>query len=349
MNKLEDQTFVIFGCGELGRRAVRNLRSCFVEPLAYCDNNRNLWGATLDGLPVLSPSSARLLFPTASYVVGIFNPSRVKQQLDELGLKAVSYPYLCREFKFADTTLRHLSGDDYVDATTVFDLLADAYSQDELDYLLEWHGLSHAQPAKTRLHSDPKDIYFPQHLYKMGQDEVFVDCGAFDGDTYLQFLHAADGKFKQAFLIEPDPRNVKSLPENDDVEVVQAAVSDHVGKVSFDAAGTAGSTITDAGSTQVRCVTLDYVFSGNRSTPTIIKIDVEGHELEVLAGAKETIKKHQPVLAVCAYHKPEHLWQIPQLIHKLNPSYKIYLRRYAEDCWETVYYAIPPGRVWDRS
>jgi hypothetical protein len=51
------------------------------------------------------------------------------------------------------------------------------------------------------------------------------------------------------------------------------------------------------------------------------------------------------VLAICAYHASDHLWQIPLLIHALNPSYKIFLRRYAEGAWELVYYAVPPDRV----
>jgi len=50
-------------------------------------------------------------------------------------------------------------------------------------------------------------------------------------------------------------------------------------------------------------------------------------------------------MAVCAYHKCDHLWTIPQLLKAANPDYKIYLRRYAEDCWETVYYAVPPERL----
>jgi hypothetical protein len=50
-------------------------------------------------------------------------------------------------------------------------------------------------------------------------------------------------------------------------------------------------------------------------------------------------------MAVCAYHKCDHLWTLPQLLKAGNPDYRIFLRRYAEECWETVYYAIPPERL----
>jgi len=36
---------------------------------------------------------------------------------------------------------------------------------------------------------------------------------------------------------------------------------------------------------------------------------------------------------------------LPPLVHDALPDYKIFLRRYAEECWETVYYAIPPERL----
>jgi FkbM family methyltransferase len=49
------------------------------------------------------------------------------------------------------------------------------------------------------------------------------------------------------------------------------------------------------GSVEVTCEKLDDVYSGVTS---FIKIDVEGHELQVLEGAKETIKKHMPIILI---------------------------------------------------
>lgn len=40
---------------------------------------------------------------------------------------------------------------------------------------------------------------------------------------------------------------------------------------------------------------LDDVYTG---TPSVMKIDVEGHEMDVLKGADETIRKHKPALIV---------------------------------------------------
>ena len=69
-------------------------------------------------------------------------------------------------------------------------------------------------------------------------------------------------------------------------------------------------------------------------------MDIEGAELEALKGAKETIKRNHPKLAICVYHKPEDIVDIPKFILELDPEYKLYLRHYSDNAGETVLYAI---------
>jgi hypothetical protein len=74
-------------------------------------------------------------------------------------------------------------------------------------------------------------------------------------------------------------------------------------------------------------------------------MDIEGSEPDALAGARTVIARHAPVLAVCLYHRQADLWQIPLQIRAMNDSYRLHLRRYSDDCWEQVCYAIPPERL----
>ena len=83
--------------------------------------------------------------------------------------------------------------------------------------------------------------------------------------------------------------------------------------------------------------------------PTYVKMDIEGSEPAALTGAAQLLRDHMPVLAICLYHRTEHLWQIPNLIHSLAPGYSLHIRRYAEDCWEEVCYAIPSHRLKHRN
>jgi hypothetical protein len=74
-------------------------------------------------------------------------------------------------------------------------------------------------------------------------------------------------------------------------------------------------------------------------------MDIEGTEPDTLLGASQIIASRAPVLAICLYHAQEHLWQIPLLIQSLNKDYNFFLRRYADECWEIVCYAVPKNRI----
>ncbi len=72
---------------------------------------------------------------------------------------------------------------------------------------------------------------------------------------------------------------------------------------------------------------------------TFIKMDIEGAEYQSLLGALKTIKKYRPKLAICLYHKPEDIIEIPHIILSINPDYKLAIRHYTTCNWETVLYA----------
>ncbi len=83
---------------------------------------------------------------------------------------------------------------------------------------------------------------------------------------------------------------------------------------------------------------------------TLINMDIEGMEREVMEGLKECIEKNRPVLAICAYHKPEDIIELPLLVHKMVDEYRIVFRKYAPGYnnklgyGELVMYAIPKER-----
>ena len=75
-------------------------------------------------------------------------------------------------------------------------------------------------------------------------------------------------------------------------------------------------------------------------TITFLKMDIEGSELAALRGAERIIREQRPKLAICVYHKPEDLREIPSLLLSYHPDYKLYLRHYSINETETVLYAI---------
>lgn len=56
------------------------------------------------------------------------------------------------------------------------------------------------------------------------------------------------------------------------------------------------------------------------------------------AGAKNTIQKLKPKIAISVYHKTADLWEIPLKVLEINPDYKFYLRHHSHDVYDTVLY-----------
>ena len=88
---------------------------------------------------------------------------------------------------------------------------------------------------------------------------------------------------------------------------------------------------------------LDEILDGIH--PTYMKFDVEGAEHDALVGGAQTIREAMPVMAICLYHRPEDLWDLPLLVRSIAPGYRFFVRRHSDERWETVLYAVPPDRL----
>jgi FkbM family methyltransferase len=136
------------------------------------------------------------------------------------------------------------------------------------------------------------DMAFVLHVLRPG--DLFVDVGANVG-SYTVLATKVCGA--SSLAIEPDPVTATSLRRNialngieNAVEVVEAAVGTTEGRARF----TVGldtcnrmATAVDADVREVRVLPLDAVIGARQ--PTVIKMDVEGFEAAVVAGAARTI------------------------------------------------------------
>ncbi len=348
---------VLFGAGRLGRRTVAALRDTGVRPVALADNDPGLHGRTVEGLEVFSPAEAAARFGrSAAFVVTVFLGSdAVRRQLRTLGCRTV-LPFYPLFWKYPEGLLPHYSYDlphrvidarrDIVEA---WNLLADDASRAEFFGQVAWR----LDPGRECPPASPGDeIYFPPDLVALGPEEVFVDCGAFDGDTLRRFLDRTGGAFGEAVAFEPDPHNFRRLEEAvgtlprgaaGRIALHRAALGARRGTVRIDLHGLA-SAVSDTGTESVPMVTLDDILAGKPST--FIKMDIEGAELEALQGAAAHVRAHHPLLAVSAYHRHDHLWKIPLLIRSLSPEYRFHLRRHnPEIVDDLVVYAVPGRRA----
>jgi FkbM family methyltransferase len=98
----------------------------------------------------------------------------------------------------------------------------------------------------------------------------------------------------------------------------------------------------DPPTTRVPVTALDTLFAGapDSALPTFIKMDIEGSEREALMGAKDVIRRGKPKLAICAYHKPEDVYDLPQAIMAMRDDYRFALRQHVDGLWDTILYAV---------
>lgn len=176
------------------------------------------------------------------------------------------------------------------------------------------------------------------------ENEIFVDVGCYDGLSAAFFNDWCKGK-GFSYCFEPDKTNIERIHrilKNKGIttyELIDKGVWSEVGKLGFVSTGNSVSHVSDdenAGSIDV--VSLDSVLSDKRVT--FIKMDIEGAELEALKGAKRIIEEQKPKLAICVYHKPQDIWELPELILEYNKDYQFYIRHYSYKDNETVLYAF---------
>ncbi len=187
--------------------------------------------------------------------------------------------------------------------------------------------------------SEKSEVY--SDILKLKNDDVIADLGAYNGDTVAEFSEAVGGKLKKIYALEPDRKNFAKLIKNTSelpfVEAYNVAAYKEDTTLFFKKAAGRQSKISDTGE-EIRAVKIDSLIKEKIS---LLKMDIEGSELDAISGAEKTIKTHKPKLYICAYHRNEDMFSIPLAIKKIRPDYKFYFRQHKYiPAWESNFYAI---------
>lgn len=181
-------------------------------------------------------------------------------------------------------------------------------------------------------------------MFSPDDKEIFIDGGAYNGDTVYDFLAWNKENEYKVYSFEPMKgmyEFIKKRLEKDNitnVNVLNFAAWAREEQLNFADMGD-GSRVSRDGRVRVNGVRIDDIVGTDEVT--FIKLDVEGAELEALKGASGTIRTYHPKLAICIYHKPSDILDIGKYILELNPNYRLAIRHYTLTNCETVLYAIP--------
>ena len=331
----------LYGAGKYGRIALANIRKRYplLEVKYFIDDNLSRNNRDVEGIQVMPLKSALENLGGGKFFIVISNyyVRETYKKLEKAGLDLADVyfsnelliEYADREdFKKKADELREVYGylEDY-ESKLIYKTVVEARLIGNIDAL--------ARTCSVRQ-------YFPEDILNVAEEEVFVDGGAFDGDTIDGFIDYTKGRFKYIYAFEPDECNYRNLADNhqqDNIRLFPMGLYDEDEEITFLSGKGGSSQIQEDGEDKIRVCAFDHLDVPDKKV-TFVKMDIEGSELKALQGMEKTIQECKPKLAICIYHKFEDLWEIPLLIKKFVPDYRLYIRNYTTYLDEIVLYAV---------
>lgn len=331
----------LYGAGKFGKIASRKLSAYKVPLESYIDDDISIQGIFVEGFRVLSLEEAIEKYKEDLYIViSNYYYEGVLKRLEGQNFD-LDKVFFVPELLIEDLDIERFHANR--------DLIRQIYSnlmdyKSKIIYKTMILGRKNKDLTVLSLLKDNVQ-YFPTDIFSY-ENEVFVDAGAYTGDTILSFQNVCKKnniKLQKVYAFEPNSINCTILKNESDIQcdvsVFEEGLYDENKARSLKMRG--GSTHTaeyGIGDILINVKALDHV--ALEYPPTLIKMDIEGDELAALRGAENTIIKYKPKLAICIYHKQEDIWEIPAYIKKLVPEYKLYVRNYTNWLDEIVLYAI---------
>ncbi len=180
-----------------------------------------------------------------------------------------------------------------------------------------------------------------ESFLKLDSNETYLDLGAYNGDTVEDFIKRVSD-YSEIIAVEPNPRSFRKLSENttgiQKIALFNKYISDSKKFIEISQGKGRGTCAKKGGIT----VETDYVDSlACGKNITFLKADVEGEEISMLNGAKNTIISNKPKMQIACYHKSDDLWTIPEAVFNIRSDYKLYMRHFPYlPAWDTNYYFI---------
>ena len=345
--EIEADGVYVFGVGKLGQRIFDFLSTEEIIVNGFIDNNLEKQKSKFNNLTVFAAdqisNNSIVYIASATY----FNP--ILNQLKTLGFtKLFSHSQggilFSNSEKFPiEMYQENLTEDLFINRDNylkVFDLLDDSESKNVFDKLIQYR-LSLNHKFINEVHTSLSKEYYDKEVIDLSENESFFDVGGFNGDSAENFIKYVNEHYKSVHIFEPDQALINQaknrLKKYSNITYNALGIYDKQTTLYFDITGGLDGIISNSGTMKIETTTIDEY---KNETPTYIKFDVEGVEIEAINGTINTIKNSKPKMAIASYHYPKHLWEIPLLIMKINPTYKVRLRHYTDSVFDSIFYFI---------
>lgn len=337
--RAEGNDVILYGAGYCGHETIALMRAYDIPIRAVCDDFRA--GASLDGYEIIRLEDARPAENTVVFITSGYY-AKMKEHLASLGLlpyyRAVDFGRYDAEKENATYFRTHEKS-----LQKAWKLLADGRSREVLENLVNYR-ISRDMAYLDGL--EEENQYFPpkdEIPLLRGEEDVFLDLGAYDGDSACGFIRYAEGKYKKIIAVEASQKNyamlVQNTAEHPRIECVNIGIYREKTQLCFEISDAKNSFVSDAGGSVLDVDSIDNLFADQAIT--IVKMDIEGAEYDAIIGMQKTLQQH-PVLMISMYHVVEDLYRLQLLIEEFCPDvYDYYIRHYSPTVIETVLYAVP--------
>lgn len=346
---------IIYGAGYCGTLVCELMMNKGISPVCFFDRNEEKSNKKFMEVPIRAPIT--LEHPEKFLVVVCILKKgklfeQIKDNLRQMGYSHIVHIYevvkdkeLFEKQKLILSPNTELVHRNERNLAKVYDFLEDELSKETYIKIIEFlYGDYDVTIPSLPL----QEQYFAYDIYTKIDDEFFVDCGAFKGEVMDEFIERTQSQFREYWAIEPDLFYINVLHRkkncylDERISIIHTALGERNEFLQLRNYMEENSVVTDDGEQQISCTSLNKLLQGKG--PTLIKIDVEGYEEQVLTGSMEVITRCRPVLAVAIYHKEEDFWKIPLLIREKYPFYSLFIRSYM-NIHETILYAVPENRL----
>ena len=333
-----DQGFMeggtIYGAGFVGTWACQYLQQQGVKVACFFDRDSRKTGSNIHAVSVKYPQANELENVSAMLIAARHVVQQVADQMREYDFPVMSFDgyFVVKNYP----RLAHTRDNFFQDEKSIetFNALLTAMLTGSVDSCLKVM---------------EKDMYFGLPEFSGNFDEIFVDAGAFVGDSVERFIWENLGTFRHLYAFEPGHKQFTAMSKRMERLIQEWAIDEH--KVSLVKAGLssepgrmqctfveddplrhgladlAGEKVAADERYSSEVLTLDAYLAGKPIT--FLKADVEGMEMPLLRGAQQTIKKYKPKMALCVYHYPSDLYEIAEYVRQLVPEYQFRLRQHA--------------------
>ena len=339
--KVENEVY-IFGASTMGQQILQYCRKRGIVVKGFLDNDPRKQNTYIEGITIISPDILHDKDSTIIVAIG----QGIISVCNDLMNKGFEYIFHFHAFTFCTNILDRSNKEENFHKDLVLNKfkylslymsLADNKSRKVLNGLINYRlDLDISNLIIDRA----EDQYFDKEIISLGKDEVFVDGGGFDGSTTSTFISKVKGEYTHIYYFEPDLDHFKwsqvKLGNLWNISFFNIGIYHDHKSLVFGGTGGMNGAINESGTTRIEVDSLDNII---KDKITYIKYDIEGAEYDGLLGARDHILNDNPKLAICAYHKSNDLWNLTELISRLNNCYKFYLRHYTSGPYETVLYA----------